>query len=783
MRSSFSSAQPQSAREIRPNGHLLLAWTRSQHTFELPVCVIFLARDDRQRVGRDGHNGPATSTSDSILISTGSQTNNYYPPGKSQDQSSAALGRAEKEIKFLKSLKTSPYQDRKDRNPDRVPGTCDWFVSHKVFRDWQESKSSRMLWVSADPGCGKSVLAKYLVDSVLPITESRTVCYFFFKDDFEDQRNVVSALCCILHQLFKQKRTLLSDTILDQFDIEGETFTSSFSDLWQTLINVAKDENAGEIICLLDAFDECEDQGRSQLAQKLCGLYGIPRDFNLKFLLTSRPYAEIRRSFQPLKSPGLPMIHLSGESDDEIKKISQEIDVYIRARVQDIEARLMLSYHEKELLLKKLSRISNRTYLWVYLTLDLIQSDIDIDKARIHEATSQLPKTVDEAYSRILSKSCNPDKARKILHIIVAAARPLTLKEMTLALALQESHRYYGDLELEAEDRFHEKVRDICGLFVTIIHSRLYLLHQTVKEFLVQNDTTNPPKGVHMDLKWKHSLRPQESHRILTEICIWYLLLEDFENRPLGEDGSLSQYAQDHTFLDYSAKNWAAHFRELPIKVQGAMTQSILRICEMSSPRCLTWFRIYWTSTNTDFPRGFSNLMIVSYFGLSTAVKHLLKMDGIDLNTQDDTYRRSALSWAAGRGFDAVVKLLITDSNIGRRAFRLLFGKKAEIDSVDRYGRTPLSYAVWIGNVAVVKLLIKAGARADLKDEIGGTPLSYAVCNGYKEVIELLLKGDTQADLEDISNELMFSAAKKGHEDVVRLLLDTGKTNATLVGR
>lgn len=53
----------------------------------------------------------------------------------------------------------------------------------------------------------------------------------------------------------------------------------------------------------------------------------------------------------------------------------------------------------------------------------------------------------------------------------------------------------------------------------------------------------------------------------------------------------------------------------------------------------------------------------------------------------------------------------------------------------------------------------------------------YAVCNGYKEVIKLLLKGDTQVDLEDISKELLFSAIKKGHKDVVRLLLNTGKTD------
>ena len=105
-------------------------------------------------------------------------------------------------------------------------------MAHELFRDWHESKSSTTLWVSADPGCGKSVLVKYLVDSILATTESRTTCYFFFKDDFEDQRSAVSALCCILHQLFKQKRILLSENILEQFEVEGEKLTSSFSELW-----------------------------------------------------------------------------------------------------------------------------------------------------------------------------------------------------------------------------------------------------------------------------------------------------------------------------------------------------------------------------------------------------------------------------------------------------------------------------------------------------------------------------------------------------------------------
>ncbi|KAL7946838.1 ankyrin repeat-containing domain protein [Trichoderma barbatum] len=130
-----------------------------------------------------------------------------------------------------------------------------------------------MLWVSANPRCGKSVLARHLVDSIVQTTESRTVCYFFFKDGFPDQKSVSSALCCILRQIFIQKPSILSEAILKRFNSGGETFNESFSELWQTLMQVAEDKDAGEIVCLLEAIDECEDQsgqGGSQLLKALC---------------------------------------------------------------------------------------------------------------------------------------------------------------------------------------------------------------------------------------------------------------------------------------------------------------------------------------------------------------------------------------------------------------------------------------------------------------------------------------------------------------------------------
>lgn len=44
-----------------------------------------------------------------------------------------------RKIEILKTLHTSPYRDRKDRNPERVPGTCEWFVTHELFQSGEKA--------------------------------------------------------------------------------------------------------------------------------------------------------------------------------------------------------------------------------------------------------------------------------------------------------------------------------------------------------------------------------------------------------------------------------------------------------------------------------------------------------------------------------------------------------------------------------------------------------------------------------------------------------------------
>lgn len=641
-----------------------------------------------------------------------------------------------------------------------------------------------MLWVSADPGSGKSVLARYLIDSVLPTPESRTTCYFFFKDNFEEQRSAITALCCILLQLFTANRSLLCETIIDRFEIVGEWFSSSFSELWSAFLIAAKNNNAGEIVCVLDALDECNSSDRFQLITKLKELYNKPTDFNLKFLVTSRPIREILHALRPLEVPESLLIHLNGDGDEEKKKISQEIDIFIDARVHEISTKLQLENSKRNLLLKRLKGTQNRTYLWVYLILDLIEKDpninISIDKDTIDEVTSQLPQTINEAYEKILSTSCKHEEAQRLLQIVVAAARPLTLEEMYVAFTLKDNHQTYDGLKTNLGskeiERFGYDIRDRCGLFVRVVDSRIYLIHQTAKEFLVRREEESLHHPAHQSTRWGDSLRMRHCHQLLADICMQHLLnFAEFETDPFTKDTKLSDYAEKYPFIDYSANNWVVHLKESQAGLDRTTIQSILTLCDTTTKRCLTWLRIYWTSTNTDFPENITTLMATSYFGFAPAVKLLLKSNyDVDLDCCDDRYGRSALSWAAGNGFDVVVTKLLKGSP-WKGIIRLPF-RGAEIDSLDKYGRTPLVYAILNKQESVAEQLLRAGARADLEDNIEGTPLYYAICSGQNKLAaQMLKKGNEVGPEHSIRKKLLFSAAMRGHDDVIELLLEGGE--------
>ena len=92
-----------------------------------------------------------------------------------------------------------------------------------------------------------------------------------------------------------------------------------------------------------------------------------------------------------------------------------------------------------------------RTYLQLKLILNVIYNEIGFTKKKLKQIISSFPDIVDKAYKAILLKIQDKKCARKLFYIVVVAARPLTLKEMNIALAIKNNYKSNKDLDFYNE--------------------------------------------------------------------------------------------------------------------------------------------------------------------------------------------------------------------------------------------------------------------------------------------------------------------------------------------
>ena len=94
------------------------------------------------------------------------------------------------------------------------------------------------------------------------------------------------------------------------------------------------------------------------------------------------------------------------------------------------------------------------------------------------------------------------------------------------------------------------------------------------------------------------------------------------------------------------------------------------------------------------------------------------------------------------------------------------------VNLADRFGDTPLNWAVMFGSIKIVRALIKAGADVNPVNRWSDAPLYQAVKEGHVDTVEMLLTNG--ADVNQANKKAhtpLYKAILKGHVEVVRLLL------------
>ena len=616
----------------------------------------------------------------------------------------------------------SLYLNFKERVPPRVQGTCDWVLNHHCYQQWLREDHSCILWISADPGCGKSVLSKFLIDESLA-TEAENVLYFFFKEGDPRQETAERALCAILHQLYATQKQLLLDA-KTTFDNSSEVcLPNDLHRLWQLFLNAVSDDSTGSTICIIDALDECEADSINELIKRILKFFqqnieSTRTTHSIKFLVTSRPYHDLEMAFSPLVGKR-PMIRLAGEKQSE--SIRHEIDLVIEDKVRILGSTMSLTPDVQDHIQRKLKSITHRTYLWLHLVLDILKAAPRGTERRFDKVIDHLPDSVNKAYRRILDRSSDIKRAKRLLQIVVAAYRPLSLKEIDVALNLTEGSKSYDDLDLQPESSLEKELRDLCGLFITVIDSKIYLIHQTAREFLLRSQTdTEVPDHNACPSPWNFCL--QDCHLLVARTCMWMFFLEE------SSDSECFGRSTHYHFSYYAEFHWTRHIREA--SNVSTLRDLVSKICD-TYPANPGWnySRSRYSELCRPHRETITKLMLVSSLALPNLVECFLD-DCEDVDVADSN-GRPAIFWALRAAYDGT-----HDCGLDEGGFI------AEED-----------HSISLSVEEVVRLFLdrKASLAVSQEKHKGGHLLHRAFDLGYLNVVTLLLnaEADVQARNED----------------------------------
>ena len=242
--------------------------------------------------------------------------------------------------------------------------------------------------------------------------------------------------------------------------------------------------------------------------------------------------------------------------------------------------------------------------------------------------------------------------------------------------AIFETGLNHIDTDMRLKDT-HE-ILEICGSLVTYdeVSNQVRLAHHSVREYLSSQVPTDSP----------FFMPGEASHREVSELCLSYLLLDDFSCGWTNEC-VLREKLWRFPLLRYAAEWWPYHV--IDSKAEQALQPLILRIMDPAGvPPFTFWLQV-----------------VTSSWG------------GTDFRKKPD-WDPKPLYYAASYGLEQTARSLVT------------LGAGLD-DKAGRFGGTALHAAVFRAHPRLVRLLLDSGADPTIHDNNGTPPSDFCTIYAY----------------------------------------------------
>lgn len=738
----------------------------------------------------------------------------------------------------LDSLYFSDWQTRRSQLKMPRPRTSDWIFENESFCSWKQQGG--ILWITGKPGSGKSTFAHAIVDHLATVGNdgTRLVIANFFYSARVGKKAIGHEymLQSILYQLLEQDHSL--------YRHYQEAYRSLFGDglqnaMWRTaklekvFEKVVLDDDVtrrGKVCCVLDGLDEADhlgdvlrerDRHRTAIERVVSWLSGLAKRRTvaswMNLLVLSRPMREISLNLdyawvitvENHNSPAIRIIVEHGLNDIKAEMVRQTKETTMTSvTVRDH----VLDGAEQQLgpIRDYLLSSANGVILWVVVVLDLLHREVGkgyYSPKSLKSTANMLPRDLEGLYKEVIERLSRqgPEDwaptARNMLSWVCMVKRPLSLAEFRDAILTGEidtasptanEHFEEGRIILSGDswEPVKRAILDTCGSLIEVVAPplsdqkstsgkplevgadfRVQVAHQTVKSFLIWNHGAAGPLA--LDPSAAHLF----IHEGLTRYLIMSLQLVESAEQPDSDLESLSARLQDRPLLSYAEEfleNQVVEAEKHPM-----MPLSAIAAQESPAPPG-HWptndeshdsaLVIYGASRSVQEPPSEFLLRLfitASDFGHHQTLRLLL----LPKFRPPDFYIKQECLWAI-RNENLAAAAVLLSAYRGSPAGMVDYSAfvTGELLRGARAGESPL----------LLETFLEHGADVLSCNEQGQMALHLSARKGHEDLVKLLLNynGDSLNHKDRLGRSPLSWAAENGHKTIVVLLLDQACVDA-----